>query len=324
MGLAGAEIVLRLTDKQPVRAPESTPEAGTVNMMVPDPELGFRLNPELPGVSSRGLYGKEIPARKTPGVPRVLTLGDSVTVSCDWQKNTPETFLARLEQRLAGRVELVNAATSGYTIYQERLQLERHLDLEPDLVVLQYTLNDNAKFLHQFDADRQILLTEEARKIYVENTAGTLGWLAQHSTLALRTRFALRQWTKDAEYPWEKYPGFPQAWSDTSWTLVDEELDRIVELSAASGAPVIVLAAPFGPQFEGQYLQTEREKTTYPQRRLAEICASKGVEMIDLLPVFEKSGGASLFYDLVHMTAEGHRLTAEALAPAIERAISSD
>jgi hypothetical protein len=173
--------------------------------------------------------------------------------------------------------------------------------------------------LHQFDPERHILLTEEARRVYVESTTGPLGWLAERSTLALRVRFAWHQWTNSGEqYPWDKYPGFPQAWRDESWALVEEELGRIVELSVAAGARVMVLIVPFGPQFEDDFLATERDYATRPQTRLREMCERQGVEVIDLLPAFEKNGGAKLFYDLVHMTAEGHRLAAEALAPSLE------
>jgi len=314
IGLIGAEMVVRLAERTPARE-----EKGVENPFVPDPEIGFRYNPEAEGVSSRGLYDTEVAPEKTPGVPRVLLLGDSVSIWCDWSKSSPDAFLPRLRRMFEGRVELINGAVSGYTIHQERLQLERHLDLDPDYVLLQYTLNDNAKFLHQFDAERHILLTEEARKVYVQDVSGPLGWLADHSELALRVRFAMSQFAKGrVEYPWEKYPGFPHAWKEEPWTLVEKELGRIAALSGQAGARVLVTAVPFGPQFEGDLLEKEREYTTYPQTRLREICERQGVDFLDLLPAFEESGGDTLFYDLVHMTAEGHRLTAEALAPKLE------
>ena len=311
IGLVGAELVVRLTEKTPVKAASQNE-----NPFLPDPEIGFRYNPAVEGINSRGLYDAEVPQKKTLGVPRVLVLGDSVTIWCDWSRESPDTFQAQLRRDLEGRAEFVNAAVSGYTIHQERLQLERHLDLKPDVVLLQYTLNDNSKFLHQFDPEQNILLTEEARRIYVEDTTGPLGWLAQHSSLALRVRFALNQWEKGGvEYPWERYPGFPRAWRDDSWELADEELGKIVELSEGVGARVVVLAVPFGPQFTPELLENERDYTTLPQRRLREICERHGAELVDLFPAFEKNGGGELFYDLVHLTAEGHRLAAEALAP---------
>ncbi len=321
IGLVGAEIVVRLTEKAPVHAAGAD---GAENPFVPDPDIGFRYNPEAEGVNALGLFDQEVAAEKTPGAPRVLVLGDSVTIWCDWSKDSGDTFLRRLRGELADGVELINGAVSGYTIHQERLQLERLLDLEPDIVVLQYTLNDNAEFLHQFDPDRHILLTEEARRVYVQDTTGPLGWLAEHSALALRVRFALDQMGQDSvAYPWEKYPGFPRAWKDDSWTLAEDELAKIVELTHGVGGRVVVLAVPFGPQFDGELLASDRAYATLPQTKLREICERQGAELVDLLPVFEQGGGAALFYDLVHMTAEGHRLAAEALRPALSFAKKS-
>ena len=314
IGLIGAEVVVRLSKGTPAQARETVE-----NPFLPDPEIGFRYNPESDGVNSRGLYDSEVSTEKAAGVPRVLLLGDSVSIWCDWSTSSPDSFRQLLRKQFEGRIELINGAVSGYTIHQERLQLERQLDLAPDYVLLQYTLNDNFELLHQFDPENKILLTEEARKVYVQDVAGPLGWLAENSELALRVRFALNQYSEGKkQYPWEQYPGFPRAWKEDSWSLAEAELGQIVELSRGIGARVIVVAVPFGPQFDGDLLAKQREYTTYPQTRLGEICGRLGVDFVDLLPAFEKGGGGALFYDLVHMTKQGHRLTADALAPKFE------
>lgn len=318
IGLVGAELVVRLTEKAPVRSAAGN---DAPNPFLPDDEIGFRYNPEADGVNARGLFDRDVAAAKNPAVPRVFVLGDSVTIWCDWSRESresPDTFLKVLRRDLEGRAELINGAVSGYTIYQERLQLERNLDLQPDVVVLQYTLNDNSKFLHQYDPDQNILLTEEARRIYVQDTAGPLGWLAQHSSLALRVRFAMEQWSKGGvAYPWEKYPGFPRAWRDDSWLLAEEELGQIAALTRSVGARLVVMIVPFGPQLTPELLANERDYTLLPQRRLRALCEREGAEVVDLFAAFEQNGGGALFYDLVHLTAAGHKLAAEALAPAL-------
>lgn len=69
-----------------------------------------------------------------------------------------------LRERLADRVEVLNGAVPGYTTHQERLWLETEFaSLEPNLVLLQYCLNDNFEFLHRFEPGSSILVTEEAR-----------------------------------------------------------------------------------------------------------------------------------------------------------------
>ena len=151
---------------------------------------------------------------------------------CDWEWNPRKGYVPFLGQDLEGRAEVINAAVSGYTTYQELLLLEHYLlPYKPDLVIHQYTVNDNQKFLHRFDSNVGLLLTEEARRAYLPEKGDPLAWLPDWSYLAIRLRFLALQWrVKDHKYPWDKYPGFSLAWQDESWGLFEEQLVSIKEL----------------------------------------------------------------------------------------------
>ena len=317
------EVILRVRDEAGVEGAwnslfeqEVPATSGTeTSEIVADPILGFKYNPALPEVNSLGLREKEIPLEKQPGKPRIIVIGDSVSVMCDWEWNPRKGYVPFLGQDLEGRAEVINAAVSGYTTYQERLLLEHYLlPYKPDLVILQYTVNDNQKFLHRFDSNVGLLLTEEARRAYLPEKGDPLAWLPDWSYLAIRLRFLALQWrVKDHKYPWDKYPGFSLAWQDESWGLFEEQLVSIKELVEGTGGQVRVLMVPFGPQFRKKLLDEERPHVLKPQTKMPEICGKLGVTLIDVFPIMEKNGGESLFYDMVHLTSKGHRIVADVL-----------
>ena len=178
---------------------------------------------------------------------RIIVIGDSVAAR---PLNPPkDAWVTMVGEDLAGRAEVINAAVIGYTIYQERLLLEnRLLSLDPDLVILQYTLNDNERFLHRFNNEIGLLLTEEARRAFVRDEGGPLAWLPESSYLALRLRYALLQFRlSQRKYPWERHAGFARAWEEDSWEFVRDQLSAIHRSVKASGAASPCSYSPLCP-----------------------------------------------------------------------------
>ena len=104
----------------------------------------YEPNPAHPDHGTQGLRDEPVAIPKPADVSRILVLGDSVTYGAGVARE--HTFPARLEARLAGRarpVEVVNAAVSGYTTWNEvEWYLARGRGFEPDVVVLALCLND--------------------------------------------------------------------------------------------------------------------------------------------------------------------------------------
>lgn len=90
--------------------------------------------------NSHGFRDKEFRLLKRPGVKRVFLLGDSVA----WGKGVAadERFGDLLAKSLGARVEILNLAAQGCTTHCMALFLERFLEYQPDLVVLQASSND--------------------------------------------------------------------------------------------------------------------------------------------------------------------------------------
>jgi lysophospholipase L1-like esterase len=121
-----------------------------------DPVLGWRKTPGAQvvydrreyhveyRVNSRGLRGPERAYAKTPGVPRVLALGDSFVEA--FMADDPSTITSRLEAHLGGRgcgAEVINGGTVGYSTDQEYLfYRDEGRKYAPDVVVLFVYHND--------------------------------------------------------------------------------------------------------------------------------------------------------------------------------------
>jgi lysophospholipase L1-like esterase len=123
---------------------------------VPDPRLSFVHAPNAHvfamGVdvrtNSQGLRDYEYPLRKAPGVYRIMILGDSTVLG--WGSPLKETIAKVLEHelnraRMPGydRVEVINVGIGNYNTVQEVAFYHTYgRAFQPDLVILQYFIND--------------------------------------------------------------------------------------------------------------------------------------------------------------------------------------
>ena len=277
--------------------------------VISDPELGYRLNPQHESTNSLGLLHREIPLKKPPGTKRILVIGDSIAAGS-------EGFVAILREKLKDRVDVINGATPGYTIYQERLALERDLiHLEPDLVILQYCTNDHHEFLHRFDPEARLLITESARWVLVSDENDPLFWLPRNSYIAGRMRLALFKWrtNQGASYPWDRLSAFATGWRDEGWRDYREHFSAIDRLLEEKGIKLAVVAAPLAAQFDQEMLRYDAEYVLKPQLELAKLCDEYDVPLLDLYPVFFGQKVQLFNGDGIHFNPEGHRVTARAL-----------
>ncbi|MFN0207617.1 MAG: SGNH/GDSL hydrolase family protein [Planctomycetota bacterium] len=106
------------------------------------PPILLKANFEVPGVlktDSLGLLTPELAQVKT--LPRVLVLGDSFTFGYGLRAGEP--FCSVIAESLKGKIEIANAAISGFEIQDSAAQFLRFVDkIEPDLVVVTFVSND--------------------------------------------------------------------------------------------------------------------------------------------------------------------------------------
>jgi len=104
---------------------------------------------------------EEIKPRQ-PGVFRIICLGDSVTMGLevDDQYTYPAQMQTVLNKILSGRarVEVINAGVWGFSSRQGLVYLDqRLLKYEPDLVILEFGINDSRSALLPHYPDKQII-----------------------------------------------------------------------------------------------------------------------------------------------------------------------
>jgi lysophospholipase L1-like esterase len=280
--------------------------------LVRDPDLGYKLSPHNEGTNALGIRHSELAAGKPLHLFRVIVVGDSVAFE-------RRGFVALLRERFAsvrsGDVEVINASIPGYTTYQERRLLERDLmPLQPDLVIVQYCVNDNHRFLHELSPSGQWLITKEAERALAEAGPWPANFLPSSRLLRMIRLRLLANWGKAAgAFPWDTRGDVANAWRDETWPDLEDNLRIMRDRVRSTGGRFAIVAVPFGPQLQQEFLDRDRAYTLKPQRRLADVCARLGVPLLDVYDEFLQSRERRLFRDGIHLTPEGHEIVAAAL-----------
>lgn len=102
-------------------------------------DVGIRIN-------NYGFRGRDIAIAKSPGVTRIMVIGDSFTFGVGAEDD--ETIPSLLEKELAGRghnVEVINAGFGGYSPLLHYLKVrDEYLEFKPDMVLYLYDFSDLA------------------------------------------------------------------------------------------------------------------------------------------------------------------------------------
>lgn len=169
----------------------------------PSAKLNIPLYYEGVEINSDGFRGPEYSPKKAEGVYRVVMLGDSVTMARlnKWE----DTLAQRLKEGLQGlcpqkKFEVLNMGVEGYNSIQELQMLKaKALKYDPDMVILQYCLNDpdypeyyfNKNFLNRHSlAVRYILY--RIKKHHIKSERQKLGIKSDEETY--RYFYASRCW----------------------------------------------------------------------------------------------------------------------------------
>ena len=102
-------------------------------MWAPEPNFGK--------ANADGYQGTRLPVERTPGLKRILFLGDSCTNS--GLDHYPEKVIEKLENKYGIKAEALIAGVGGYTTFQGALYFEESLEYSPDVVVAYFGWNDH-------------------------------------------------------------------------------------------------------------------------------------------------------------------------------------
>ena len=324
LGFLATEAAVRIAGLEPAPIPRSK---GRLITFVDDPVLLFENDAgtkcaveyrERSGAPARIVEARvnadrfRGPVRameKPAGVYRIACIGDSHTFGYGVEDD--RTWPAFLQQELErerprDRVEVLNCGVNGYDTMQEVLWLEKRvLAFEPDLVLLQYYVNDTAARGLPGDEplprDRIFELTHPKRQGWI----GELRALSRFADLVLdnvhrRRSLAVYSSLRLARYG-DAQPG---------WLRVQEGLLRARDLLAARGVRFAVVLYPFLVREKGRLTSHEAFEI------VKTFCARESIACLDTERAFLSHELASLRVHIqdYHANAAAHRIFAAAVA----------
>lgn len=258
---------------------------------------------------------------------RIIILGDSVTFGYGVEQE--QTFAQELEAYLSScdaeqTIDVLNLGVGGYNAYNESALLaDIGGDYGPDLVLVQFCINDLNDPTRHFDTHTRLELGELPEQAF-PNPEARIPPSQPPSAFAelcdgLRTcRLLRRTFASDMRAPGDDVaiaatfalrddPKFEKEWS---W--LEARYREIAATSSDLGARFAVLAFPY----QNQILRDGVENLQEQLRRIGD---AGGWATLDLLPALREEAGregesGALYLDLWHPNARGHEVAAAAIA----------
>lgn len=298
--------------------------------------------------NSRGLRDRERTLERTPGIQRIVLVGDSF--AWGYGVNDGEVFPRLVESRLE-RTEVVNLGVSAFGLRQEfdYLKLEGAL-YQPDIVILTLCQNDiyrDGRTPHE--TYRAVTAPAPSRKAPPTFWGSPKAWVAERVVLYRVTQQAIATnrslvkalvalGLKDGLVGFEgldnnlmpalmTYP--PQLQS--SWDTTQAELLQIRDWLAERKIRFLLALIPARQAIEPRSFHHTIAHTAYepsdfeldkPYRNLESFGRANGIEVINGYPALKRKGetGVSLYLrNDLHFNAAGHEAFAAEIAGYLQR-----
>jgi len=265
-----------------------------------------------------GLRSFHVESTKPEGVFRIVVLGDSFT----WGDQIPRSedlwpnVLENVLTSRGSRVQAVNLAQRGYTTVNEAESLDLiGWQFEPDLVILQFTLNDplpsGPGFVHE--PEEWLFRTRNLVPLPAvhEKLDRSSYFYAYLNSLFVRSQ--LRLFYSE---------GYSPLYSDgfDGWIACQAAIGEIAATSREKGVPFMMVVFP-------SLSTATLERDSYPflelHHKIRLTAEESGVPVLDLRPVFEAVEPRSEHWRALprdgHPGEEAHRLAAQSVAEEMNR-----
>ena len=251
---------------------------------------------------------------KTPGVRRVMVLGDSFTEGQGVKE--PDTCVRVLENRLnaggATRWEVRNCGRRGADFPLLFEIFEQILRFEPDVVVYGMVLNDaeQSPEVHARQTYVNDLILDRGRTTLDGHPLPEMGRLDSRLVGFVRDRLETRRTTLDTTRWYLDMYGAPnqEGWARTQGYL--REMNRRIR---ERGGHLLVASWPLIVNMEGE------DPFAAATATVSRFCLAAGIPWHDLRPALGGHSTSSLWVHPVdmHPNELAQRLAAESLAPAV-------
>jgi lysophospholipase L1-like esterase len=250
----------------------------------------------------------DVEERKTAGTFRIVVLGDSIAAAHPIRVGRQPSFADELERRLnerGGRTEVLDFGTDGYGALQEARLLETRVsDFEPDLVLVEYCLNDP---VNSYTPTVWFLDGKEPRSYLVDLIRRRLGRTpSELSPSHPRYTHGAIDWDRlyDRDGP--------------AWQNVRQAFRRFAGWSTGHNVPVVLALFPLILDREPS---SERQRLEGVYSQVREEAGTAGLPLIDLGPAFAAQDPAALRLlpgDPIHPGPLGHAVAATALLAGLD------
>ncbi len=291
---------------------ETSPNLSITNVFAFDPDLFWRLLPGLDvdalpwadRTTPSGYRGVDDPT-VSPGVPRIVALGDS----CTYGFGVPHDAAWPAQLQAGGGFDVVNAGVPGYSTYQGGLRwAEIAARTAPDVLVVEFGINDanvwpanhNGGIVLLTDAER----ARHVRAIRMFQRSAFLGWL-----FAQRVQAPPRAMVLSDQEIRRGAPRVP----------VHEFETRLRALADAAQRTVL-LRWPKRRELDPRWSDPTPAGRDIGYAEAIRRVAGEGHTLIDVADEFRASGLApgELFVDGVHASRAGNAVVAAAVRRVLE------
>jgi hypothetical protein len=295
-----------------------------------DKVVQFRLRPNVERhsgdfVIKTNRYGyndDDFPEAKGEGEFRGVALGDSLTMAHGVK---PLESYPRILQDLLNRYDsrykshkIINTGVSGYGVNQEYHMFDEALKFKPDFAMIGFCINDVTE---PFVINRDLGGVGIDYQDVLQTSNWLLSYLFNETGFGIVVR-ELRKTSVDDEKVWltglydVTYVSNVKAIEDyritSAWKVVKSYCQKVYDLSEKEKIPLFQLIFPFPFQFLHDELKA-------PQKILSEFARSRGVEVIDLTPVFEKEIFGDQYEKLTQLNASEKKAVIASHIPTIRK-----
>lgn len=272
--------------------------------------------------NSIGYRGGEFPVRKPDGTFRIAVLGGS-TAYTTCVKDNELTFTSQLEKILKDKygyeeVEVINAASDGYTSWESLVNLEfRVLDLEPDLVIVYHGTNDvharlvlplyysgdNYGMRRQWEGPPVFFWEHSA---FLRIVTRKIGYIFKSPNLTRQVSLESFICSPAAKYMYKKGPEAEliEVLKKNPPVYFRRNLRNMIAVAKANGVPIMLSTWAYTPK-HGDYASTAHYEKGFKENNdvVKEVAGASGVPVFDFAGVMPE--GKEYWFDGRHVNEKG-------------------
>jgi lysophospholipase L1-like esterase len=237
-------------------------------------------------LNDEGFRDDNFPNKKDPNIFRIICLGDSWTFGYNLDRNEsyPRLLQVLLEQAFSNaHFEVINLGVIGYTSYQGANLIRRALELEPDLMIIGFAMNDPGmlQYVEYVEATKNNHnpLAKTIQRVFYK-VEGYLSkkiefykllkyWARALTSNTKTTAEHLREVANKKEYYEDiKDTGNHRAWEKRTLRLYEQNFLNMIASARKNGTDIVLLYPQYST--DGPFLKA-----------LEKISRVKGVPLVD-------------------------------------------